>query len=69
MSPWLTISEAAEHLRISESTLRKRVAENDVPHRHLGRRVVLNRDELDRWVDAKPGVRVPVDGPISLGYR
>ena len=58
-SPWLTISEAAEYLRVGASTLRKAVARNDgVPHRHVGRRVVLNKTELDRWLDTKPGVRV-----------
>ena len=58
-TPWLTISEAAEYLRVGVSTLRKAIAKNDgVPHRHIGRRVVLNRNELDRWLDTKPGVRV-----------
>jgi excisionase family DNA binding protein len=55
---WLSIPEAADYLRISHSTLKKRVASNRVPHRHIGRRVVLRRDELDKWMDDKPGVRV-----------
>jgi excisionase family DNA binding protein len=57
VSPWLTTVEAAEYLRLAHSTLKKRVAANQVPHRHVGRRVVLRRDELDRWMDDKPGLR------------
>jgi len=54
---WFTVDEAADYLRLSTSTLKKKVALNVIPHRHVGRRVILNRAELDAWVNSKPGVR------------
>ena len=54
--PYLTVAEAAEYLRLSQSFLKKAVAGNRIPHKHVGRRVILSRAELDQWVDSKPGV-------------
>jgi excisionase family DNA binding protein len=57
-SPWINIKQAAERLQLSESFVKKAVAANRCPHRHIGRRVLIHRDELDRWADNKPGVRL-----------
>ena len=57
-SPWMSIREAADYLRMSESWLKKAVAENTAPHVHIGRRALLHRDHLDLWLlDTKPGIR------------
>jgi excisionase family DNA binding protein len=55
-SPYLSVPEAADYLGVSVSFLKKAVAANRCPHRHLGRRVVLRKEQLDRWVDSRPGV-------------
>jgi hypothetical protein len=33
------------------------MADNAIPHRHIGRRVVFSLAELDRWLVEQPGVR------------
>lgn len=55
-TPWLNVVQAAEWIGVSTSFVKQRVARNEIPHRHVGRRVLIHRDELDRWVAARPGV-------------
>lgn len=57
-SPWLTVKQAADRLGVSVSFVKQRVSRNEIPHRHLGRVVRIHLDELDRWADSKPGVRI-----------
>jgi excisionase family DNA binding protein len=57
-SPWLTVKEAADRLRLSESYLSKAVSANRCPHRHVGRRILIHVVELDAWALEKPGVRL-----------
>jgi excisionase family DNA binding protein len=50
-SPWMTVTEAAEYTRLSKSLLSKRIEADTIPHRKVGRRRILHREELDRWLD------------------
>lgn len=47
-SPWMTVTEAAEYLRASESWLRARLYK--IPHCKVDGKTLLNRRELDVWV-------------------
>jgi excisionase family DNA binding protein len=47
-SPWLTIDEAAEYLRLPKQSLYKR---RDLPRRMVGSRILFHRGELDAWLD------------------
>lgn len=49
-SPWMSVAEAAEYLRVSEYTVRVRVKAGEIPSSRVGDRVVLHRRELDRWL-------------------
>ncbi|MGQ3073450.1 MAG: helix-turn-helix domain-containing protein [Ferrovibrionaceae bacterium] len=52
-SPWLTTSEAANHFRLSRSTLENyRTGKGGSPWRSVGRKVLYRRDELDAWASA-----------------
>jgi excisionase family DNA binding protein len=57
-SPWLSLPDAAGRVSVSVPYLKREVAANRAPHRHIGRRVVLHRDELDAWANSKPGTRL-----------
>jgi excisionase family DNA binding protein len=47
-SPWLTVKEAAKHLRISPDAIYKRIKRGQLPsHRPEGSRILLHRDDLD----------------------
>jgi len=50
---FLDIPEAAQYLRVSESTFRKLVAEryHNIPICKLGRKIIFKRDLLDRWME------------------
>ena len=47
-SPWLTIQEAAERLRISERQLHRWLKQGRVRSTCIGRRRLLYSDDLDR---------------------
>lgn len=73
----LTITEAADQLRIAESTVRHWIASRKVPSVRVGGRRLLMQDDLDALVDqgritADPRValvRVPDLGPDRAGAR
>ncbi len=48
---WMTVQEAAAYIRLSTDALYRLTAARQVPHRRIGTRIVLDRDELDRWLD------------------
>lgn len=50
-SEWLTIDEAADHLKVGKRFIEERIAGDSIPHHRLGRLVRLNRAELDRWAE------------------
>ena len=54
-SPYLTVPQAADHLRVSKNHLDKlRVSGRGPPFARLGRRKVLyRRSDLDKWVDER----------------
>ena len=55
MKKYLTISEAAEPLGLSEKALRQRIFRGQIPYRKLGRRVLIPADELEKFLTALPG--------------
>lgn len=46
----LTFKKAAELLQVSEKTLIKILAEQDIPGRKLGNKWIFSKDALVRWV-------------------
>lgn len=46
----LTIPEAAEALGISPWLVRRAVRDGTLPHIQIGRRVLIPRKALDRWL-------------------
>ena len=54
-SPYLTVPQAADYLRVSKNHLDKlRVSGRGPPFARLGRRKVLyRRSDLDKWVDER----------------
>ena len=49
----LTVDEALRYLRIARPTLYRYTSEKRIPHFHVGRKVLFDRFELDRWLDAQ----------------
>ena len=52
--PWLSYEEAAKYTCLSESTIRQLVAEEAIPHRLVGVRVLIPRPALDAWLTNQP---------------
>ena len=50
MSPYLTVAEVAEHLRIRPRKVYALVAAGEIPHRRAGVRLIFDRDEIDAWL-------------------
>ena len=51
-SPWLSLNEAADYLRVSPRTLERRIARGKVRSTSIGRRRLLHRDDLDALAEA-----------------
>jgi excisionase family DNA binding protein len=49
-SPWLTAQEAADYIGAPISRIRQLTMGGEIPVHRDGRRVLYNRDELDRWL-------------------
>lgn len=47
-TPWMTVAEAAEYLRASESWVRARL--HEIPHCKPDGKTLLHRRELDSWL-------------------
>ena len=54
-----TIPEAADALGLSPDTVRTMVAAGDIPTLRIGRRLLISRTALARWVDNPEGHQVP----------
>ena len=61
------LTEAAEILGITQKALRARVARQAVPYRKLGGRVMFVRAELERFIEALPGVSLESALERSIG--
>jgi excisionase family DNA binding protein len=52
-SPWLNVTDAAEHLRCGKDRIYDLIALGKLhPHRD-GRRVLLHRDDLDAYIEGR----------------
>jgi len=50
MTTWLTLEEAAKHLKIGKSTIYRLAREGDLPAHRMGRVWRFDAEELDAWV-------------------
>ena len=55
---WFTLREAAEYLRISERSVSRMVGRGRIRVHHVGRRVLVHRDDLDTAAKGGPTGRV-----------
>lgn len=55
---WLTVAEAAEHLRCSRNRVYQLVSARRIPFSKDGSRTLFRRSQIDRWVE-EGGARCP----------
>lgn len=55
----MTVDEAAEYLTIPKATLYDKLAKGEVPATKPGKRYVLYKDELDKWLECNRRTAVP----------
>ena len=59
----MNVDESAGYLRVSSQMIRKLCALGQMPHIRIGKRVILFRPDLDRWVESrKLGI---VEAPVQ----
>ena len=49
---WMNLREAAGHLSVSDSFIRKQVRLKRLPHARAGKVLRFRRADLDAWMDA-----------------
>lgn len=57
---WLTVEEAAAHLKLSPTTIYRHVKHEEIPHYRFGRAVRFKAAEIDQW--ARQFAVKPKDG-------
>lgn len=63
-TPWLSIAEAADYLRVSERTIERWILNGRLRSTTIGRRRILHRDDLDAVARAAAGEDVaPTTSP------
>lgn len=62
-SPWLSLDEAADYLRVNRRTVERLIARGRVRSTTLGRRRLLHRDELDSLAGAATGEETAPTAP------
>jgi excisionase family DNA binding protein len=58
-SPWLTVAEAAEHLRCRPKRIYDLISQSRLPAHRDGSRVLLRRDQLDAYLSGEPVLADP----------
>lgn len=51
-----TVAEAAAAVGITEKAVRQRIFRGEFPHRRWGRKVIIPRAELEKFLQNLPGV-------------
>jgi excisionase family DNA binding protein len=51
ITPLLDIDEVARLLRVKRSTLYKWVCYNKIPYLKIRRRLLFNREQIERWIE------------------
>jgi excisionase family DNA binding protein len=49
---YLTVEEAADEMRLSESTLRRRISERKINHYKVGGKILITPAEIERFMEA-----------------
>jgi excisionase family DNA binding protein len=49
---YLTVKMLAEYLHISTSNIYKRITENSIPHIKMEKRVLFDREQIDKWMSS-----------------
>jgi excisionase family DNA binding protein len=53
MAVVMNIEELSEKIKVSVSTLRKKVMRKQIPHTKIGGRVVFIEADIDRWLEGQ----------------
>lgn len=56
----MTVDEAAEYLTLPKNTLYDKLAKGEIPSTKPGKRYVLYKDELDKWLECNRKTAVPM---------
>lgn len=66
--PWLTLQQLSRYSGLSVATLRRQLRnpERPLPHRRVGRRILVRLSAFNRWLDGNRGAGV-LALALSLG--
>lgn len=53
VSPFMTLEECAEYIRLTPKTIYKKAHYKEIPSRKHGSRLLFHKDEIDAWSAAR----------------
>lgn len=63
--PWLSASEIAQHLGVTQDTVYSWIAEKDMPSHRVGRLWKFQVSEIDEWVRRGGCANATDDAPVG----
>jgi excisionase family DNA binding protein len=55
---WFTVKQLSEYIGLSERSIRTYVFRGLIPYRKPNGRILFSRKEIDRWLEASPGLKL-----------
>lgn len=52
-----TLKELAELTRMSEMSIRRKIAKGEIVSYKLGRKILFKKEEIDRWIESKRDIK------------
>jgi len=66
----IDVATLAEHLGLTERTIRRKVAQGEIPHYRLGNAIRFDPTEIQAWLETtRVAVQVPVVAGAQNGTR
>ena len=66
----IDVATLAEHLGLTERTIRRKVADGEIPHYKLGTSIRFDPVEIDAWLQAcRVAARIPTTAASPNGTR
>jgi len=63
-SPFMTVPEVAEHLRIRPRKVYDLVARGEIPHHRVGGKLLFDAAEVQRWIERAPTAEAAASTPL-----
>jgi excisionase family DNA binding protein len=52
---YMTVAQVSKYINLSPPAIYKRIHENTIPHKRLGRKIIFDAEIIDAWIEREYG--------------